>query len=249
MIIKSYPSNADFESLIRLETELSTYANQIDYSSVVVNKPWGYEYLWYQNVYVAIWILYLKANQSTSLHCHWHKRTSLIVLDGEAICTTLKRPYHLNVLEAIVLEPCTFHATQAISEAGAFFLELEAPPMKGDLVRLRDDFGRQAMAYEGSSQLSTSFDRYHYQPLQVDYLAASQKFCSVRLSAFSISDRVQLEEVLSTSSLVIPLQRLFTHTGEVLVDVGETCCKQTLDCTQVPSTFPPLEILTITKQS
>ena len=31
-----------------------------NYENVIVNKPWGYEYLAYQNDEVALWLLYIK---------------------------------------------------------------------------------------------------------------------------------------------------------------------------------------------
>ncbi|HRH10614.1 MAG TPA: hypothetical protein PLU73_03830, partial [Bacteroidia bacterium] len=89
MIYKVYPSLNDFENLSRLKVESSDFANNFDYRNIVVNKPWGYEYLWFQNEKVAIWFLRVTKGQATSLHCHAKKRTSLIVLDGEVQCTTI----------------------------------------------------------------------------------------------------------------------------------------------------------------
>ena len=61
MIYKIFPSLNDFENLSRLKVESSDFANTFDYRNVVVNKPWGYEYLWYQNETVAIWFLFIKS--------------------------------------------------------------------------------------------------------------------------------------------------------------------------------------------
>ena len=48
-------------------------------------KPWGYEYLAYENQKVALWLLYIKPNHQTSMHCHPLKTTGLTLLDGEAV--------------------------------------------------------------------------------------------------------------------------------------------------------------------
>ena len=48
-----------------------------------VTKPWGYEYLAYENDNVGVWILHIKEGESTSMHCHPNKDTGLIVLEGE----------------------------------------------------------------------------------------------------------------------------------------------------------------------
>ena len=50
----------------------------------IVKKPWGYEYLVYENDDVGLWFLYISKDQSTSTHCHPKKTTGLVVLDGEA---------------------------------------------------------------------------------------------------------------------------------------------------------------------
>jgi hypothetical protein len=48
--------------------------NFSDYKKVVVKKPWGYEYLIFQSEHSAIWILYIKPNHQTSMHCHPQKK-------------------------------------------------------------------------------------------------------------------------------------------------------------------------------
>ncbi len=54
------------------------------YEKTIVKKPWGYEYLVYQNDKVALWFLYIGYEQQTSMHCHPNKTTGLILLDGRA---------------------------------------------------------------------------------------------------------------------------------------------------------------------
>ena len=42
-----------------------------------------------------------------------------------------------------------FHSIKALSKNGAYILELESPIDKDDLVRFKDDYGRQSKPYEG----------------------------------------------------------------------------------------------------
>jgi mannose-6-phosphate isomerase-like protein (cupin superfamily) len=168
MIHKIYPSLNDFENLSRLKVQSSDFANNFDYSNVVVNKPWGYEYLWYQNDNVAIWFLYIEKGSSTSLHCHAKKRTSLIVLDGEIICTSLDDKYKLLKSDSIVLEPCVFHSSMSISDNGSFIMEIETPPMKGDLVRMNDSYGRENSGYENTNEYSKDFDLFEFVPFNTE---------------------------------------------------------------------------------
>jgi mannose-6-phosphate isomerase-like protein (cupin superfamily) len=56
----------------------------MSYESTIVKKPWGYEYMVYENEDASVWFLYIAPGQSTSMHCHPKKTTGLVLLDGEA---------------------------------------------------------------------------------------------------------------------------------------------------------------------
>ena len=80
MIRKISISNKDRTEVENVKIDKKLLDNDsIDYSKVVVNKPWGYEYLIYQNEYAAVWILFIKEGFKTSMHCHPKKKTSLMV--------------------------------------------------------------------------------------------------------------------------------------------------------------------------
>ena len=55
----------------------------------IVKKPWGYEYLVYENENIGMWLLYISNNNQTSMHCHSEKTTGLVVLDGQVEITFL----------------------------------------------------------------------------------------------------------------------------------------------------------------
>ena len=48
----------------------------------IYKKPWGSEYLAYQNTEIGIWILKINKGMETSVHCHFKKDTILICLSG-----------------------------------------------------------------------------------------------------------------------------------------------------------------------
>ena len=52
----------------------------MSYDNTIVKKPWGYEYLVYENDEVGLWFLYIAKDQQTSMHCHPNKTTGLILL-------------------------------------------------------------------------------------------------------------------------------------------------------------------------
>ena len=133
-----------------------------DYSRVVVRKPWGYEYLIYNNPFVAVWILHIKSNAQTSMHCHSSKTTSLVVLHGKAQCLTLEDSYYRGAGQAIRLGVGVFHRTKALGDNGIFVMEVESPVNKRDLIRVQDDYGREAKAYESSDWLARDLENFNY---------------------------------------------------------------------------------------
>ena len=124
------------------------------YEDVVVKKPWGKEYLIYQNKNLGIWYLYIEEDQQTSMHCHPKKNTGLVVLDGTAEISFLKNKIQLKGVDKIMIFRGRFHSTKALSKGGAHIIEVEAPQDKTDLVRLQDAYGREGTSYEGKSKHS-----------------------------------------------------------------------------------------------
>ena len=92
------PSDQKVNSDASSDTNADAVKETPDYSDVIVKKPWGYEYLAFENDFVAIWILQLVRKRKTSMHCHPIKKTSLILLSGEATCRHLDGEIELNGL-------------------------------------------------------------------------------------------------------------------------------------------------------
>ena len=64
----------------------------------IIPKPWGHEYLFFENQDIGIWFLNIEYNKKTSLHCHPKKKTGLIVLDGEIDFAFLNKKSITDVL-------------------------------------------------------------------------------------------------------------------------------------------------------
>lgn len=128
----------------------------INFNNLVVNKPWGSEYLMYSNSETELWNLYISHQKSTSMHCHPNKKTALMVVEGRALFSTLNESIELHPLDIVVMGPGIFHSTQAVSPDGLRVLEFENPPMKHDLLRLEDKYGRVNNGYEGKEAMTAS---------------------------------------------------------------------------------------------
>jgi hypothetical protein len=116
---------------------------------VLVPKKWGHEWECYNNGVVSVWVLSINAGEATSLHAHPNKLTGLAVLGGHVRLDFLNPndSRHAVALDKTKLSQGFFHATSAITDA--IVLEIEVPPIKGDLVRLADRYGREGLPYEG----------------------------------------------------------------------------------------------------
>lgn len=132
-----------------------------DYSNVIVKKPWGYEYLIFENDSVAIWLLHIVRKRKTSMHCHPNKKTGLVLLAGSATFYHLNGKTELKSMDGVVIEKKAFHSTEAynplpiepVSEDGIWVMEIESPPLKTDLVRMKDEYGREGQRYEGKDNM------------------------------------------------------------------------------------------------
>lgn len=128
-----------------------------DFKDVIVKKPWGYEYLVFENNFVAIWMLHIVRKKRTSMHCHPGKRTGLVLMSGKTKFHHVDGVIELNSLDGVVIDRGVFHSTEAFnplpmdpqSENGIWVMEIESPPLKTDLVRKEDSYGRAGVSYEG----------------------------------------------------------------------------------------------------
>ena len=120
------------------------------HKQVIVRKPWGYEYLAYQNADVALWVLHIRQGERTSMHCHPTKSTGLVVLEGQAEINFIADSKILNAPSKQMIRRGLFHQTHALSEDGIIMFEVETPVDKDDLVRLHDAYGRKDAGYEGT---------------------------------------------------------------------------------------------------
>ena len=113
----------------------------IDYDNIRVKKPWGHEIQRYHNEKVAVWWLSIHSGQQTSMHCHPGKTTMLMMVGGIGTLHTLNGSHELSAGEMVIIEKGAFHQTAANDNALVLY-ELETPPVKRDLVRLHDSYGR-----------------------------------------------------------------------------------------------------------
>lgn len=254
MIPRLYRSKFDIENLSRFKTSIREGIDDFDYKGVVVHKPWGYEYLLFENSSVAIWVLYLKQGHSTSMHCHPNKKSSLVVLRGEVLCSTLEGFFTRRKGESLIIETAVFHTTKALSRSGALIMELETPPNKRDLVRLKDAYGREGKEYEGEDKMTREVSKFEY----VDFHKANLRTrttrilgrCRMQLYLHENKSTVHKRLMRERAPLICLLSgSLHDHKGNVIASVGETIETSTLQKTSRIVAFRAIMYLTISYKS
>jgi len=126
--------------------ETASEDTPVDFSRVII-KPWGYEYIICQSGDVAVWRLFIRFGEATSLHCHLLKQTMMIVLSGKCKCHTLQKPMILHPFDTAVIAEGAFHSIESLSPKGIDIIEIDSPPLLTDLVRLEDKYGRAGKPY------------------------------------------------------------------------------------------------------
>lgn len=202
-------------------------AQPVDYRNKVVIKPWGYEYLIFENECTATWFLHIKKGHSTSMHCHPQKKTCLILLSGSALCNTFLHRNYLNGIGAVVIERSVFHLTQALSPDGIDVIEIETPPNKPDLVRLNDEYGREMLGYEGFTEMQTEnlerFQHFYFnEPDTHGKSAHRSEGYVVSMEAYPDNGCFQDMFSANDNELYSPCRgRLLSNSGKVVLDVGD----------------------------
>ena len=118
-----------------------------------MSKPWGYEYVVYRKLNnLSVTLLNIDYNKSTSLHCHPNKKSGFILLKGKAqfqLGLWKKRSEIHSSPSKRMIARGLFHSIKSVSKNGLIALEFETPVNKNDLVRFKDNYGREQKSYEG----------------------------------------------------------------------------------------------------
>ncbi len=253
MIRRIERSESDIKTLSAINVDPSTQADDFfDYSRVVVRKPWGHEYLIFVNKGVAVWILYIKKGFQTSLHCHPNKKTSLVLIAGEAVCSSLNGEFKLSAGDGLRIDKGVFHCTTAKSEGGIYVMEIESPVNKRDLVRFKDAHGRAGMPYESKEHYSINLQNYNYITLEGSdaYYNTMKKFgsCSIRIARYSGPNEFRRAfRGLQADAISLLSGGINSHGGKPIATVGDTIDLEGIDRENVKASGE-VELLIIKKR-
>jgi mannose-6-phosphate isomerase-like protein (cupin superfamily) len=148
---------ADIEATERARHHVSGGPAGVDLSYLdrLIHKPWGSEFRVYEDDLTDVWCLHIASKQRTSLHCHPHKHTALLCLEGKGTLGTYSDVrYALEPEVVLLIEPGAYHRIAASSRTGLTLVEIETPKDKFDLLRIADDYRDLTEPYEGEDHAS-----------------------------------------------------------------------------------------------
>lgn len=151
-----YPKSEELKIISNNSFRKNEKNKFVDYKNTVCVKPWGHEFLIYQNKKIGIWFLKVLKGHKTSLHCHFNKDTIIIVLKGSAKIDLINNEIvNLNVMESLFLPHYNFHGLGTYSDE-MYMIEIEIYndnidfTDKNDLLRINDIYKRNNNNYETS---------------------------------------------------------------------------------------------------
>lgn len=228
--------------------------DHFDYSKVLVKKPWGQEYLIFENGHVAIWVLKIKRGAQTSMHCHPNKKTSLVVLEGNVVCSTLQTQYPKDANSGVMIPKGVFHQTAVPESADndAWVMEIESPVNKRDLVRLKDKYGRVGQGYEKKNHYSNKLQNYNYLSLNTSkaYHNLQKRFENTSLALKKISSQTELDELFQYADddvLSVLSGKLLGTNNIPVIEVGDTISISAVKASSPLKFTETLEILLVKK--
>jgi len=124
-------------------------SRDLSYLDRLIRKPWGSEFRVYDDDFTDVWSLHIRPLHRTSLHCHPHKHTALLCLEGIGTLSTCNGvAYALEPGMVLHIERGAYHRSSAGSTTSLRLVEVETPNDKFDLLRLEDDYRCPGTPYE-----------------------------------------------------------------------------------------------------
>lgn len=189
------------------------------YCNKIIKKPWGFEYLVFENSDIALWALHIGKNQATSMHCHPNKTTGLIVLDGKCEVSFFSNSFVVDELDKIMIRKSLFHSTKSLSETGSVVFEIETPNNKQDLVRLEDSYGRKGLPYEGEEFEFPKPDDCLMIDKNFDLNFSNYANCSLKI--YTVNNKSFFNSFSDSVNFIVLSGGFLTDYGVALVNPGD----------------------------
>jgi len=195
----------------------------IDYIGKINDKPWGKEYLAFQNKHIGIWILIVNKDQETSLHCHFKKDTILMPISGSFKINLFNSYLQLGIFESVYVPRDTFHGIHSyIDNSVLMEIEIYTEDIqytdKNDLLRIKDIYNRdkdkyetsvtERIPFEGETMLFKSPNKYNIDNTKIEIMRVNnldtiknefEKIILLEGSLFSESKKITTGSIINNN--------------------------------------------------
>ena len=221
------------------------------YKNLVVTKPWGSEYIACENNTTATWLLKIKKNHKTSLHCHPKKKTGFIVLDGKVeVELGFYEKVVLKAPSKLMIRPGLFHSTKSLSKNNAIILEIETPIDKNDLVRFEDNYGRENKPYEGKNKMKKKLVNDMFFKIPKRFGTNKYKFKSLIITIEKHKDAKKLANRSKNTIFAVLDGGLVNKQKRFVLSPGDIVKTETIaKLTEVFTVLKKITVLTISKKT
>ena len=221
------------------------------YKNLVVTKPWGSEYIACENNTTAAWLLKIKKNHKTSLHCHPKKKTGFIVLDGTVeVELGFYEKVKLKAPSKLMIRPGLFHSTKALSKNGATILEVETPINKNDLVRFKDNYGRENRPYEGKNKMKKKLADDIFFKIPKKFGTNKYNFKNLIITVEKLKDAKKLSNRSKNTIFAVLDGGLADKKRRFVLSPGDIVRTDTISkLTEVFSVLKKITVLTVSKKT
>ena len=207
--------NSDKNKKLYQENKRETREQEFkSYRSLIVNKPWGYEFVCSEFENISLLVLHIKNGEETSFHVHSEKDTPMILAQGKMTIKTADNEYTVNVGEIVLLNRQIFHKLCSYDD-NTILLEFEMMrPNKNDLIRLNDKYSREQKSYETKENIIKDAilhkEYFEYYEDTCDNVTKHFENCYI------IFKRGQFNNTLVNNSIVIILKGSISINGKYM---------------------------------
>ena len=221
------------------------------YKNLIVTKPWGSEYIACENNKTATWLLNIKKNHKTSLHCHPKKKTGFIVLDGLVeVELGFYKKVKLKAPSKLMIRPGLFHSTKSLSKNSSTILEIETPIDKNDLVRFKDNYGRENKPYEGKNKMKKKLVNDMFFKIPKKFGTNKYKFKSLIITVEKHKNAKKLANRSKNTIFAVLDGGLVNKQKRFVLSPGDIVKTETIaKLTEVFTVLKKITVLTISKKT
>jgi mannose-6-phosphate isomerase-like protein (cupin superfamily) len=188
---------------INLKQEIESYRR------LVVQKPWGHEFVCCEMDNLSLLVLHIKKGHSTSLHAHSYKDTPMLLAQGTLVIESLDTKYEIKPNQPVIINRKIFHKLCSYSD-DTVVLEFEMKtPNKNDLIRYKDNYSRESLHYESKDKIIqlcniNDYDNYGYFEYNKDSKYIKQVFNNCEITF--INDIFENNLFIQSDNIIVLLE-------------------------------------------